>query len=162
MKSARLIISYLFVISIAGLLYVNIFNSVVDAPNWGREIPQSIQTARDYYQAANPGSFYRFFSPLNQLLALLLVIVTFSGGKKLRALSIAAFLLALGIDAFTFGYFYPRNNIMFASDLGTNLENIKLAWAEWSSMNWWRSILCAADLFLAVVISRKLQGPEAP
>ena len=50
----------------AGLLFVNVYNSLVDAPNWGHSLPGSIEAARSYYSAADPGSFFRVFSPLNQ------------------------------------------------------------------------------------------------
>ena len=43
---------------------------MVDAPNWGRDVPASIVAARDYFIVKNPGSFFRVISPVNQVLAL--------------------------------------------------------------------------------------------
>lgn len=33
----------------ARLLFVNVFNSLIDAIIWGSNIPATIQTTRDYY-----------------------------------------------------------------------------------------------------------------
>ena len=58
-----------------------------------------------------------------------------------------ALISAVASDAFTFAYFYPRNEIMFNSSLDTNLDAIKTAWSQWSSMNWLRSGIGAVNLF---------------
>lgn len=72
MKKTILFLSVTFT---ADLLMTNIYNSLIDAKNWGAGIPDSIQTARNYYRHVNPGNFYRIFSPINQVLALLTLIV---------------------------------------------------------------------------------------
>src|SRR5688572_28558401 len=107
----------------AGLLFVNVYTSIVDAPNWGADLPTSIQVARSYFSVANPGNFFRIFSPLNQLLALIAVIACW---KVNRYLAIGSLLVAIVADVFTFGYFYPRNEIMFMAPLDT--DAIRLAW----------------------------------
>jgi len=137
----------------AGLLFTNIYTSVVDARNWGANIPASIQTARDYFKTTNPGTFYRIFSPANQVAGLLALILCWRAGKKARLYCAIAFLFAVGTDMLTFAYFYPRNDIMFKSSLVTNLDAIKAAWGQWSFMNWLRSLICAVTLvfdFLAL------------
>jgi hypothetical protein len=123
----------------AGLLFVNVYNSWVDAVSWGSNIPTSIVTAREYFRVVNPGSFFRLFSPVNQALALFALVVCWKMGKKVRVYSGLALLFAVLVDVFTFGFFYPRNEIMFAAPIDTNLEAIKTAWSEWSNMNWVRS-----------------------
>ena len=65
----------------AGLLFTNFSTWVVDARNWGANIPSSIQTTRDYFKAANPGTFYRIFSPANQVAGLLALILCWRAGK---------------------------------------------------------------------------------
>jgi hypothetical protein len=130
----------------AGLLFVNVYNSLVDAVSWGSNIPASIQTTRDYYKVVNPGNFFRVFSPINQVLALLVLIVCWKTNKRIRIYSALALLIAVTSDGFTFAYFYPRNEIMFSSPIDTNLEAIKTAWAEWATMNWVRSGLVLLNL----------------
>ena len=123
----------------AGLLFVNVYTSIVDAVSWGSNIPASIQAAREYFKVVNPGSFFRIFSPVNQILTLLALIACWRTNKRIRIYCALALLSAVAVDAFTFAYFYPRNEIMFSSPIDANLEAIKAAWSQWSSMNWIRS-----------------------
>ena len=58
-------------ISIAsGLLFANVYTSLVDAKSWGSDIPGSIAAAREYFKTVSPANFFRIFSPLNQLIIL--------------------------------------------------------------------------------------------
>jgi hypothetical protein len=131
----------------AGLLFVNLYNSIVDAPNWGADIPNSIMAARNYFSTANPGNFFRVFSPANQVLALIAVILCW---KNNRYLALASLGVAIVLDVMTFAYFYPRNEIMFIATLDENA--VRTAWQEWSSMNWIRSTLCAVNTTLAFTL----------
>ena len=72
MKNILLFLS----ISIAsGLLFVNLYTSLVDAKSWGSDLPNSIDAARTYFKVVNPGNFFRIFSPLNQVLGILVVML---------------------------------------------------------------------------------------
>ena len=141
----------------AGLLFVNVYNSVIDATNWGASFPDSISAARQYFSVVNPGNFYRIASPLNQVVALIAVIACWKF-KRERYFAIASLVLAVLADALTFGYFYPRNDIMFAGPI-ENIDNIRLAWSQWTTMNWFRSAMCTVNTALAlsilVMISKK-------
>src|SRR3954470_12856062 len=95
-------------ISIAGgLLFVNLYTSLVDARSWGSDIPNSIATAREYYKTVNPGNFFRLFSPVNQLLGLLVLILFWRSSPSIRLCLGIAFVLYILGDALTFAYFYP-------------------------------------------------------
>ncbi|MGC3944354.1 MAG: hypothetical protein QM762_07530 [Chryseolinea sp.] len=131
----------------AGLLFVNLYNSIVDAPNWGADIPHSIEAARTYFTVANPGSFFRVFSPFNQVLALVAVIISW---KNNRYIALSALAFAVLGDILTFGYFYPRNEIMFLAPIDNNA--ITNAWQEWSRMNWVRSLICLANSVAAFTL----------
>lgn len=131
----------------AGLLFVNLYTSIVDAPNWGADLPNSINTARVYYSDANPGTFFRIFSPLNQAFAIIALVIAW---KHLRSVAVAALITAILLDVFTFGYFYPRNEIMFISPIDENA--VKNAWQEWSTMNWFRSGLSLLNTVLSFIV----------
>lgn len=146
----RLIFLGLFSITASGLLFVNLYNSLVDAPNWGVDLPNSLQAARQYFTAHNPGDFYRVFSPLNQVLALIAVIVCWKAGRD-RYIALAALAFAIIADVFTFGYFYPRNEIMFVASLEAGADAARQAWEQWSAMNWVRSAICAVTATLALI-----------
>jgi hypothetical protein len=138
-----------------GLLFVNIYNSVVDAANWNAA--ESIAITRQYFNVANPGTFFRIASPINQALAVIAVIVCWRFGR-VRYVALAALFLALSADLLTFGYFYPRLDVMFGAPLEST-EAIRQAVSEWASMNWFRSGLCTLNSLLAmsafVIIGKK-------
>lgn len=143
----------------AGLLFVNTYTSLIDAVSWGSNIPASIETAREYFKVTNPGDFMRTFSPINQILTLLALILCWKAGKRMRVYCAAALAIAIAVDVFTFAYFYPRLNIMFihpSNDAGA----IQKAWAEWTSMNWVRSAMVLANLvfdFAALILLVKTE-----
>lgn len=130
----------------AGVLFVNTYNSIVDAPNWCANIPESIQEVRNYYSVADPGKFFRIFSPINQLLALASLIVFWKSDKKIRLFLGLALILAVLSDLFTFGYFYPRNALILTGDINTELNSITSACNQWKLMNWVRSSVILAAL----------------
>ena len=145
MKYAQWLVLSLAAMFAAGLLFVNVYNSIVDAPNWGRDIPASINAAREYFQIANPGRFFRLASPINQGLALIALIAAWPAGRWPRILYGVALATALLADVMTFAYFYPRNAIMF-NDPITDIDAVRSAWAGWSATNWLRSAICAVTV----------------
>lgn len=158
----RRTILYLVTTVSCGLLFVNIYTSIVDAVNWGNDIPASIKIARDYFKSSNPGIFFRIFSPVNQILALLAVIVCWKAGKKIRMYCLLALAAAVSADVLTFAYFYPRNDIMFVNPID-NIEIIKSAWSDWTSMNWVRSGIIVLNIIfnftaLTLLIENKLDS----
>jgi hypothetical protein len=143
----RKIVLFASISLMAGLLFTNVYNSLVDAANWCSNIPASIEQARQYYSVANPGeSFYRIFSPINQVLALVAMILYWRTDRRMRINLATALALALVADALTFGYFYPRNEILFFSDLAARQTQITDACTQWQGMNWVRSLFVLAGL----------------
>jgi len=126
----------------AGLVLANIYTSLVDVPAWGSELPASMETARQYYRFSNPGNFFRIFSPLNQGLGLLCAILFWKQGKQTRWLLVAALVFYLVGEGMTFRYFYPRNDILFKSNL-PGIAKLKATWEEWRDMNWVRTLVIA-------------------
>lgn len=142
----------------AGLLFANIYNSVVDAPNWGHDIPASIQATRDYFSVANPGTFFRLFSPALQVVTLAALVLCWTLDRRVRYYLLAALVFAVATDVMTFGYFYPRNAIMFENPMQGNTDAIRSAWAEWSRMNWPRSVVVAIGLVFDFAALLRLAG----
>jgi hypothetical protein len=130
----------------AGLILANIYTSIVDVRSWGSNIPESIGTARNYFKVANPGDFFRIFSPINQVLALLALILFWKAGPSIRLTLGAALLLYVATDAFTFAYFYPRNEILFKTAELSNVDLIRKTWEEWRVMNWVRTGILVVGL----------------
>jgi hypothetical protein len=153
----RLIFLALSAALASGLLFVNIYSSIVDAPNWGASLPDSLLTTREYFSVANPGNFFRIFSPLNQVIALVVVLFCWKSHRYLALASLAAAVL---LDVLTFGYFYPRNEIMFVAVMDEDAARV--AWQEWSTMNWFRSALGVVNVTLvfALFISVLKRNPS--
>lgn len=139
------LVLYIAIILLGCTLGANIYTSVVDAPNWGAAIPASLAAAKQYFTVANPGSYFRVVSPAAQVAALLALIVGWRSGGWFRGLAAAALLLAVLGDVLTFAYFYPRNEIMFGSEVHSS-EMLQNAWSGWASMNHVRSAALAAAL----------------
>jgi len=140
----------------AGLLLTNIYTSLIDAKSWGSNLPNSIATAREYYKTVSPGNFFRIFSPVNQILALLVLVLFWKSAGSIRLYLGIAVVLYIAADVFTFAYFYPRNDIMFRTAQLTDMNTIKKAWAEWNAMNWVRSLMLLTGLILSFLSLHKI------
>jgi hypothetical protein len=157
MKTILLFIS----ISIAsGLLFVNLYTSLVDAKSWGGDIPNSIATAREYYKSVNPGDFFRIFSPINQVAGLVVLILFWKASASIRLYLGAAFILYVLGDVFTFAFFYPRNDVMFTTAQLTDVALLKKTWTEWDTMNWLRSLIILAGLCFSFLSLHKLYSRQ--
>lgn len=154
------IILYLSISFMAGVLFVNVYNSIVDAVSWGSNIPSSIEVMRHYYFSTNPGRFFKYFSPVNQLLALLALIFFWKSSKQIRVYLAVAFLLSILTDVFTFAYFYPRNDLLVTLPL-SSVAKLAETVNQWQVMNWVRSLVIAVELtfsFLGLNQLFKLQS----
>lgn len=156
MQIVRRIIVYTAILILAGVLGANVYNSVVDAQNWGAAIPESLDAAKTYFAHANPGTFYRMFSPTGQISALLALIAVWPAGKKVRIFAGAALLLAVSGDVLTFAYFYPRNAIMFGPEQHSVAE-LREAWSGWNTINWARSAVCLVAVISELAVLSNLE-----
>ena len=137
----------------SGLLFANIYTSLVDVKSWGANIPQSIETAREYQKIVSPQKFFRMLSPINLLVALLVLVLVWKVSLTSRIYVGAALAMYICVDVFTFSYFYPRNKIMFETTPLPDINTLKNALTEWRTMNWLRSFIIFAGLvfsFLAL------------
>jgi hypothetical protein len=143
------IVLFLSITVACGILVTNIYTSIVDATSWGSNIPESIHAARNYFKVVNPGIFFRVVSPLNQVLALLALVLFWKSVPSARmflAIALGCYILT---DVFTFAYFYPRNEIMFVK--ATDSAVMAKAWSEWNAMNWLRSLIIFAGVCASFV-----------
>ncbi len=151
----KLIFLYLSIAIASGLLFTNIYNSMVDARNWSSDVPNSINTAREYFKAATPAKFFRLFSPINQVLAII-VLIAFWKSTDTRIYFISMVVAYVLADVLTFAYFYPRNTILFTSV--SSPDQLKAAATEWSSMNWIRSLIVAMGLIISFLGLHKINA----
>jgi len=143
------LILFLSIICASGLTMVTVYNTVVDAKSWGFDIPTSIQTARDYFQHVDPRAFFTVVGPLNEVLLLLTIILFWKDSVGLRFYVASSFVLYAAIVILTLAYFIPRDLILFTSSIPDHLEQIKAAAAQWSRMNWLRTVLGLAGVLFS-------------
>lgn len=140
----------------SGLLFVNIYTSIVDATSWGSKLPESIDTARNYFKVVNPGNFFRIFSPVSQVLAILTLVLFWKTAPGIRPYLSIACLMYISAEAFTFLYFYPRNAILFETAKLTDIDLLRKTWSQWNTMNWFRSLLILIGLICSFVSLYKI------
>jgi len=143
------LILFLSIICASGLTMVTIYNSVVDAKSWGSDIPASIQTARDYFQHVDPRRFYEVAGPINLVLIVLTLILFWKDSVSLRFHFAASLACYATILILTLAYFVPRNLILFTWPIPDHLEQIRTASAQWTAMNWLRSLLGLAGVLFS-------------
>jgi hypothetical protein len=145
-KKMKLLFLFASAALASGLLFTNIYTSMIDARSWGANIPQSIEAAREYFKTVNPGNFFRMLAPANEAVALLVLILFWKVSATVRIyLGLALALYEFGVG-FTFAYFYPRNKIMFETGSLTDIDTLKNALMGWRTMNWLRSFVIFAGL----------------
>jgi hypothetical protein len=135
------LVLFLSIICSSGLTLVSIYNTVIDAQSWASDIPASIQTARDYFQHVDPRRFYAVAGPINEILILLTIVLFWKDGVSLRVYFAISLLMYTAIVVLTFAYFVPRDLILFTWSIPDHLDLIRTAAAEWSHMNWLRTLL---------------------
>lgn len=143
------VILFLSIAFMAGVAFANMYNSIVDTNSWISDVPNSILRFRQYFQNVNPGNFFRIFSPINQLLALIVVFLFWKTNGKTRFFLIIAFLLAVLGDVVTFTYFYPRNDLLMNLPIQGNTDRLMIILKQWRFMNWIRTMIILAGLLFS-------------
>ena len=133
------IVLFMSIVLASGILFANVYTSVVDATSWGSNIPESLHAARTYFKVVDPGTFFKMVGPLNQVLTLLAVILCWKPVPSARIYLLTALGCCILMYVLTFTYFYPRNAIMFEG--GTDPAVMSEAWSQWNAMNWVRSLI---------------------
>ena len=140
----------------SGLLFTNLFTSLVDAKSWGSDIPNSIAAAREYFRVVDPGVFFRLFSPINQALGLIVLVVFWKTSPSIRLFLFIALVCYLSAEAMTFKYFFPRNDIMFRDAALTDIDLLTKTWSEWNSMNWVRTGILVVGVIFSTLSLHKI------
>lgn len=140
----------------SGLLFANLYTSLVDARSWGSNIPDSIAAARQYFKVVDPGAFFRVFSPANQVLGLIALVIYWKTSPSIRLQLFIAFACYVSAEAMTFSYFFPRNDIMFRDAALTDIDLLKKTWSEWNTMNWVRTAILVVGVMFSILSLHKI------
>ncbi len=151
----RQIILYMYIILGSGMLFANIYNSIVDASIWGAEIPDSIETTRNYFKQVTPADFYKIFGTILHPISFIAFFSHFKPFPQTRWYLCSAIVLYFLVDILTVLYFVPRNDIMFNRALPIDIETIKQAWQQWKTMNWVRSFIMLSGVACTCIALHK-------
>lgn len=159
MRTVRAVVLGATIMGLGMLLGAGVYESIVNAPNFQTNIPQSLEHFRQFMSASNPGNFFRIFAPLTQILALLSLILYWKRPFGIRWYLLLVFLLIVGADVITYTIHYPRNAFLFTNPLIESPELLQKAAAEWAFWNWFRVLASFFAVVLALFAFSK-QKPE--
>src|SRR5580704_17712170 len=145
----------------AMLLGTAVYESVVVAPNL-QGAPPSLEHARGFYHATNPGTFFRVISPGTQLFLLLALACNWSPIPVTRWRLAGALALAILGDVITFKFHYPRNTILFSDPLTRSAADLDRVATEWAAGNYVRVAVILIAVVLVMVSMIRIARDSAP
>jgi len=108
-----------------------LYESVVMAPNYAANVPESLEHAKQFMRVTNPGNYFRVVAPLTQIAFLITLILNWRGARERRWWLFSAFVLMVAVDVITFTFHYPRNAILFTDPMNTPPATLATAATEW-------------------------------
>ena len=148
------LLSTLALLGLALLLGATVYETIVMAPNYERDIPASIDLARQFLRRVTPAHYFRIISPLTQLL-LVASLVACRGVLGARWWSLTALGALVVTDVITFTFHYPRLSIMFKEPIPHNPARLRRAAREWAVGNLVRvALLVGAFLSVLLAVTR--------
>jgi uncharacterized membrane protein len=143
------------------LLGTGVYQNVVDAPNY-MGAPTSLEHARGFYHATNPGMFFRSMVPATQLFLLLAIVFNWKPDPSTRWRIAAALGFLILADMVTFRFHYPRNDILFIAPLTQPPAYYDRVVTEWAIGNYVRVALILTAVVLALVSTIRIARQTAP
>ena len=146
----RLLVVAIALVLSAMLLGTGVYQNVVDAPNY-MGAPTSLEHARGFYHATNPGMFFRWLVPATQLFLLLALVVNWKPAPDTRWKLGGALVFLVLTDMITFRFHYPRNDILFVAPLTQPAAYYDGIVREWAIGNYARVALILVSVVLLMV-----------
>ena len=146
----RLLVVAIALVLSAMLLGTGVYQNVVDAPNY-MGAPTSLEHARGFYHATNPGVFFRWLVPTTQLFLLLALVVNWKPAPGTRWKLGGALVFLVLTDMITFRFHYPRNDILFVAPLTQPAAYYDRVVREWAIGNYARVALILITVVLVMV-----------
>ena len=145
------------IILLGALLGAGMYEAVVMVPNYAFNVPESLDEAKRFMGAANPGNYFRIVAPLAQITLLITLILNWRGPDGRRWWLLAALCLAVLADVVTFTFHYPRNAILFTDPMHAQPQLLATTIAEWAYGNYVRIGLLLVGMVCTIkaAMSRK-------
>ncbi len=157
----RLVSTAIALVASAMLLGAGVYESVVVAPNF-HGAPASLQHARGFYLATNPGMLFRVLSPALQLSLLLALLCNWRPVAATRWRLAAALALVIVSDVSTFAFHYPRNTILFSAPLTATPADLGRVATEWAMGNYVRIAVVLTTVILVIASLVRISRDTAP
>ncbi len=148
--NVRLISVAIALVMSAMLLGTGVYQNVVDAPNY-MGAPTSLEHARGFYHATNPGNFFRVLVPATQLFLLLAIVFNWNPVPGTRWKLVGALAALILTDVITFRFHYPRNDILFVAPLTQSPEYYDRVVTQWAMGNYVRVALILTAVVLVII-----------
>ena len=148
-------------VSSAMLLGTGVYQSVVSAPNY-KGAPTSLEHARGFYHATNPGMFFRALVPTTQLFLVLALVLNWKPDPSTRWMLAAALGFLILTDVITFRFHYPRNDILFVAPLTQPPAYYDRVATEWAIGNYVRVALILTAVVLLMVSMIRIARDTTP
>jgi Domain of unknown function (DUF1772) len=146
----RLLVVAIALVLSAMLLGTGVYQNVVDAPNY-MGAPTSLEHARGFYHATNPGTFFRGLVPTTQLFFLLALVLNWKPAPGTRWKLGGALVFLVLTDVITFRFHYPRNDILFVAPLTQSAAYYDGIVREWAIGNYARVALILVSVALVMI-----------
>jgi uncharacterized membrane protein len=157
----RLISVAIALVLSAMLLGTGLYQNVVDAPNY-MGAPASLEHARGFYHATNPGMFFRALVPATQLFLVLALVFNWRPAPGTRWRLAGALAVLILADVVTFRFHYPRNEILFIAPLTKPPEYYDRVVTEWAMGNYVRVALILTAVVLVMMSTIRIARATAP
>jgi pimeloyl-ACP methyl ester carboxylesterase/uncharacterized membrane protein len=153
-QGAKMILTVLEILDVLGLSVLlggGIYESAVISPNYRSNLPESLTHLRAFFTKRTPANLFRIASPITMIFLLATVIMCW-GSHSARWWYLAAFAALILADSITYGFHYPRNNVLFIKPLTGDTKILQRLADEWARGNYVRIVLMVVSI-IAVTLA---------
>jgi hypothetical protein len=140
----------LLTIGLAGAtmsLGANVYQAVVEVPNWSAAVPDSVGEFRACVRHSHPGYFFQVLVPLTIVSLAGAAIVGWNRPRARNAWLLVALGGVVAAEIFTVAYFFSRNEVLFFEQLERSTpEEIRAAATEWHNAHFLRMAMLVAGV----------------
>jgi hypothetical protein len=116
-----------FAISLGGILYQHI----VEFPNWGKDIPNSLISYRSFFKYSDFGNFFKIFMLLSFFCLLIAIFLLWDKPTEANKWTLIAMAGLISTAGFTNFFFVPKHAKLFSDEITqTNVSEL-IALARW-------------------------------
>jgi hypothetical protein len=128
-----------------------IMETFINFPNWFHNIPTSLDTAKNFLQARQPGQFFQTLYPLAMLMGIAFVIIGWKI-KPARNFILAAIVLSVCLESITFSFIYPMLRIMIREGSAVHsVEVLKQTAQQFTTLNYIRMFFFFVSEMLSLI-----------